>query len=39
MYKLINYMDTFNIQCMVCGHLKNGKKIFFLITLEIFIEL
>ena len=32
-------MDTFKIQCMVCGYFKNAKKLFFLITLEIFIGL
>ena len=32
-------VDAFKIQCMVCGYLKNAKKIFFLITLEIFIGL
>ena len=34
-----HHPDTFKIQCMACGHLKNAKKLFFLITLEIFIGL
>ena len=28
----IMYKDMFKIQCMVCGNLKNAKKLFFLIT-------
>ena len=32
------YMDTFKIQCMVVGHLKNANNLF-LTTLEIFVGL